>query len=190
MEHLFDVYSKTDRPKMQHEPMNPPSIDPTKSRPFGINETSVLLIGSSLLEHLRQGAPHIDLDTPAGHTKIIGLAVNFLIFCVIVFFYRRGFNWARWAVFVICALSLLEVTTLNRPISMLSHALTLLDMAMAIFLFWYLNASPIRRWFRLRREAKFASYRNLPKAAPPHAPDTGSPPPPPAVPPTHHHTEQ
>jgi hypothetical protein len=164
------------------------SIDPATNRPFGINETSLLLLGSSLLEYVREGAPHIDAQAAAGRTEIIGLIANVAVFCLIIFFYRRGFNWARWFVFIISALSLLEVTTLNRPVSMLAHGLTLLDVAMAIFLFWYLNTAPVRAWFRIRREAKLAAYQAFPTASPPHAPDTGFPPPPPAAPPTHPHT--
>jgi hypothetical protein len=133
------------------------SIDPTANRPFGINETSLLLLGSSLLEYVREGAPHIDPQASAGRTHIIGLITNVAVFCLNIFFYCRGFNWARWAVFTIGTLSLLEVTTLNRPVSMLAHALTLLDAAMAIFLFWYLNTAPVRAWFRIRREAKSAA---------------------------------
>jgi hypothetical protein len=155
--------------------MKPSPIDPTTDSPFGINETSLLLLASSLLEYVREGAPHINPNTTAGRTEIIGLTANFVIFCVIVFFYRRGFNWARWAVFVISAISLLEVTTLNRPVSMLAHGLTLLDVTMAVFLFWYLNTSPVRTWFQIRREAKFAAYRDLARAVLRRGRDTGSP---------------
>jgi hypothetical protein len=162
--------------------------DPTKSRPFGINETSLLLIASSLLEYLREGAPPINLDTTPGRTEIIGLTANLAIFCVIVFFYRSGFNWARWAVFVISLLSLFEVTTLNRPVSMVAHGLTILDVTMAIFLFWYLNTRPVRAWFRVRREAKLAGYRLATKAAQPHDQGTGFPPPSPDAPPSRPHT--
>jgi hypothetical protein len=122
---------------MKNDPMKATTYGTvTQQRPVGIDETSLLLLASSLLEYLREGKPHIDPATQSGQSEIIGLSVNFIVFFVIVWFYRKGYNWSRWAVFVICALSLLEITTLNRNVSLLAHGLTLLDITMAIFLLW------------------------------------------------------
>jgi hypothetical protein len=115
-----------------------------------LTESAIFLFGSAAFEPLRHSMAQLDPSTLTGRSEDYGLVFNFVMFGTVSFFYWKGQNWARWVAMLLCCLCLLELFNLDHEHTLGKVFSTLYDTGLAIFLLWFVNTPPIRRWF-LRR---------------------------------------
>ena len=76
------------------------------------------------------------------------IAIGYLVLA----FYWRGQNWARWLVLLTSLLCLwnlwqLRLKTPPSQVAPIRVTMVLVEGAIAVFLLWYLNTQTVRRWF-------------------------------------------
>lgn len=86
--------------------------------------------------------------------KVVPIEVQVILFSLIVafsyivlWFYWQGKNWARILVLVTSAIALINLFGLP-ALTMLQRAVVVIEAALAVFLFWWLNTKAVREYFK------------------------------------------
>lgn len=90
--------------------------------------------------------------------RFVSLAVIVAAGYVVLWFYWRGRNWARWLVMLSCPLCFWNLTGLPH-VNVVAQSMIVADALLAAFLLWWLNTATAR--------AFFVRSRSQPSAAPP-----------------------
>jgi hypothetical protein len=120
-------------------------------RPSGITLTAVAMSSTNALGWLM-----IDPHAEQANVRFITYSTAILVGYVFVWFYWQGHNWARIAVILCSALAVVNLLDWNstKPGTIVwwRHAMIASEAALGLFLLYWLNTAPVRRWFRNKDE--------------------------------------
>lgn len=82
--------------------------------------------------------------------RFVNLAVFVTAGYVVLWFYWRGHNWARWLVMITCPLCFWNLTGLPH-VNVVAQFMIIAEALVAVFLLWWLNTVTARGFFVKRR---------------------------------------
>ena len=122
--------------------------------PLTVTVLWVLLVASLLLNIFAPAPPPSTLASGAilamaKTIAIVGGLIGAAIGAVIIVFYSKGENWARWVIMVVSALYIVGflITLIHWSLFPAKTVLSAVQAVFAAYLLWFLNTPPVKGWF-------------------------------------------